>query len=698
MKKYKAMNKNNLLSTKVIGLLITSASLFGCASNDVANDSSQNQQTFTVSNSYLEGKQARAAQNTTVSGAEIATESNKSTMQPLQVLPNTTNNKMQSNVISAAFSDKPSLTVAVEEMPVVDFLHYAFGELLDVNYVIEETVSKSNKHVTLNIGQAISQRRLVELTTELLIKNDLQLSVNNGLYFIHQIEQGNKGKVIIALGGGVSDVPQTAQEILQVVPLKYGIRISVERTLRQLVGVEITPDFEQSALYLKGKRENIIRALDLINLLDVPANRGSHIGLINLTYLTGKEFTAEAKKLLENEGIPVSIDTPDRKNVVMVPIAQIGAVAVFSTDELMLQRVRYWAQLIDKPSKGNTKRYFVYHPQFARAADIGASLTPLIGGLTSQPLSPKSNNAANKNSTGSAPSAKRSVGASNDQLSMVVDERANSIIFHASGSAYQSLQPLIKQLDILPRQVMLDISIAEVSLKDEFKHGVEFAFNQGDVKLTTQGAFGVGKIGGFGAVLTGTSGSINANFLQTNQLIKVLSNPTLLVRDGVTANIKVGTKISVAGAATTDPNNGVTVSSEYRETGVNVTVTPTINAQGIVIMEIDQAISNQVPDSSGAGGNPDIFDRSLKTEVVAQSGQTIILGGLISEDGTKSNQKTPWMADIPILGYLFKSKGDSQNRTELIMLITPRVVDTTEQWTEVTDSFKQELNFLKVKS
>jgi general secretion pathway protein D len=168
------------------------------------------------------------------------------------------------------------------------------------------------------------------------------------------------------------------------------------------------------------------------------------------------------------------------------------------------------------------------------------------------------------------------------------------------------------------------------------------------------------------------------------------------VRDGVTANITIGSDISVVGQTTTDPINGdrQTTSSEYRKTGVNVTVSPTINAQGIVIMEIDQKISNSVPDSSGASGNPDIFERSISTEVVAQSGQTIILGGLISENINQGDQKTPWLVSIPLLGNLFKAGSDTVTRTELVMLITPKVIDRTDQWHELTESFKQGLDYL----
>jgi len=620
-----------------------------------------------------------------------------SSMQNLPPLERAPLNLRKTEQLYEAFSSEMSLSVSVNEMPISDFLHYALGELLNINYIIGKDVNQDDQTITLNIQEKISPQRLMQLTTELLMEQGIEIKYNDALYFIHKLEDNKTGqKVVTAIGRELSSVPRTSQEILQIVPLEFGIKISIERTLRQLVGVKITPDFEQSALFLQGKREEILRALEFIHLLDAPANRGKHIGLISLTYIDSEEFTEQMTLLLESEGIPVSTNQAKNKNLVLVPITQIGAIAVFSTEKNMLNRVRFWAKTIDQPLKSLAKQYFMYHPQYARASDLGESLSGLLGGIKGSSTAKKTTSANGSNTTNEAPSSKRSVGISNENITLVVDERANAIIFYTSGSEYQALLPLIRKLDVLPRQVMLDITIAEVTLSDEFKFGVEWALKQGDTTFGTSGAFGVSGIGGFSFNLQGIDGDLNANFFEKNNLVKVLSNPTLLVRDGVTANITIGSDISVVGQTTTDPINGdrQTTSSEYRKTGVNVTVSPTINAQGIVIMEIDQKISNSVPDSSGASGNPDIFERSISTEVVAQSGQTIILGGLISENINQGDQKTPWLASIPLLGNLFKAGSDTVTRTELVMLITPKVIDRTDQWHELTESFKQGLDYL----
>ena len=214
--------------------------------------------------------------------------------------------------------------------------------------------------------------------------------------------------------------------------------------------------------------------------------------------------------------------------------------------------------------------------------------------------------------------------------------------------------------------------------------------------MTTDGAFGVTDFGGLGLNINGGEGPLVANFINSNSLVKVLSNPTLMVLDGKTASINVGSNISVVGATTQDPLTGQrqTTTSEYRQTGVTISVSPTVSASGIVVMTIDQSISNSVPSSSGSGGNPDIFERSVSTEVVAQSGQTVMLAGLVSENLSRGGSGAPGFSKLPIVGELFKSTSDSRDRTELVMLVTPKVVEDLENWDHIIKQFRAGLSLL----
>ena len=601
------------------------------------------------------------------------------------------------------FPNHGELRISANKMPLRDFLHYSLGELLQVNYILDPAIEDGQSTlapVTLSLAKSMTQRQLFAAISELLVKRNIQLRYGNDAFYVYLPNSStSSNNIAVAIGRNLADIPNTTQTILQVVPLNYGIKVALQSSIARLTDALVTPDYDQNALYIRGKRDAIVRALELVDMLDAPAARGKYIGMINLDFVTPAEFVEEVKVLMLSEGIITSVGADDQRNLVMVPLEKLGAVAIFAAAEMLLERVEYWATLVDVAGGGTDEQYFLYQPKFARAVDLGESMQRLISGQSSSGSTSQASNGSNE-ATGMAPDQARTLGASSERIRMVVDERANALIFYTTGSEYRGLKPLLTRLDTLPKQVALDIVIAEVTLQDEFKYGVEWALSRSEVNLTTQGAFGAAAIGGIGLVVNGNEGPLTANLLQTNSLVNVLSNPTLTVRDGVSANINVGSDISVVGATTQDPINGErqTTSSEYRKTGVNVSVTPTVNSSGIVVLEIDQEISNSVPNSSGASGNPDIFERSIKTEVIARSGQTVMLGGLVSQNYDTGGSSAPGLGKIPLLGNLFKAKSNNTARTELIMLVTPKVIDDLGQWDSVLDDFRQALMYLELDS
>ena len=604
-------------------------------------------------------------------------------------------------LLNSLFSEDEEVRVTAEKMPLVDFIHYVFGDLFEVNYIVDESVESGGDSqagadvVTMNIATPVSERELFDLVSNLFVERGINIKHGSGTFFLYRSNEQDSGpQVAIGIGRNQSTVPKTSQRILQVIPIRFGLRGSLERTLRSLIDASITPDFDQSTIFVEGTRQEIVRAIELIEMLDIPATRGRYIGFAELDYVSPDDLAGEVKTLLGNEGIDASIGAPNQKSVVMVPLRRMGAVVVFATSEFLLERVNYWIRLTDVPAMIDAKQYFVYKPVYTRAKDLAENIAHI---LDIKPDTPLSSSESTGQGTGNAPSSMRSAGGGSKDMRMVVDERSNAIIFHSTASRYRSVKELLTKLDTPPRQVMLDITIAEVSLKDEFKYGVEWALRRSEVTLTTSGAWGAADIGGLGVIIDGKDGPVNANLLANNSLVHVLSNPSMMVVDGVAASISVGSQISVVGETSSDPNGErITISTDYRNTGLNVIVTPTINSEGVITMEIAQTISNSLP-GSGAGGNPDIFNRSLSTMVVSESGQTVMLAGLISSSRTTGGGGTPFLKDIPILGGLFKANSESEDRTELVMMITPRVLDNISDWDLVLADFNEGLKYLRVK-
>ncbi len=676
-----------------LGLVLA---LSGCATTKESSQQGKDERfTYKIKRSYLEGSTDKTLPED-IENSEIE---GRPPYEPLQPIAQNAQKERKANTLAREFSDSEKVTIAADKMPLTEFLHYAFGEILAKNYVLAPDLKGNKTPVTLNVSNAISKRELFRLVANVLDNQQVSIDYSGDVFFFQAAALG-KAKATIGIGRTIESVPSVAGQILQVIPLKYGIRISMERTIRELIEADIRSDYEQSTLFVMGDRNNILRAIELVQMLDVPANRGKHIGLISLTYIPLEEFVTQTQTLMKNEGLDVGIADGQNKNIALVTLNHIGAAAVFATSEELLNRVRYWASVLDKPTRGDNEQYFVYHPRFARATDLGDSVGRLISlsGGRSQERVQRNNQSTGENADQLANESVRSnrvISASN--ISFVVDERSNSLIFKTSGSQYQALMPLLERLDVLPKQVLLEVLIAEVTMSDDFKFGVEFALrNSSRFALTTKGAFSAGETGGLNLSFLDGGTEAVASFFKENKFINVLSNPSMLVRDGVSANISVGTDIPVVGGTVSQDGGNVTTNIVYRKTGVDVAVTPTINAQGVVIMNIKQQISNTVDTTAGSGGSPSIFERSLDTEVVVESGRTVLLGGLISEDVSNGEIKVPGFGDLPFIGNLFKERNDSKTKTELVMLVTPRVIERNDDWEKLMMDFQNGLENIRI--
>ncbi|WP_404401736.1 hypothetical protein LG288_02555 [Idiomarina seosinensis] len=607
-------------------------------------------------------------------------------------------------LISAELPANDSVQVVTDTMGLMDFIHTVFGESLGVNYVISDEVTKRNDTVTLNVQQGISSRRLFRVANELLESKGLDIAKRDGIFYIFPATGAQQGEVAIGIGNQEQDIPQAFGQVLQIIPLRYGLNASLERTLNNLSPVQTTPDYNQGVIFAQGQREQIIRLLELIRIIDTPAHQGKFIGLAELQFINTEDYTSQIQSLLDSEGIDVSIGSRGSAPVVLVPLEQIGAVAIFSGDDHILDRVQFWTDKIDQPSKGEEKRFFLYNPIFARADDLGSSIQPLIGQSTSAAGGNRSRdtqsaqNGNNESSSSGSRSSSASGKLDGESIQLTVDSRSNTLIFYSTGEQYQKLLPIVKQLDVMPKQILLEATIAEITLTEEFAQGFEFAIQNGNFGLGNLGAFGVEDIAGLAAdYMTGPDRFI-ARLAATNSKVNVLSNPRLVVRDGVSASISVGTDIPTVGSTTSRPleSEAQTTNVEYRKTGLQLTVTPVINAQGLVVMEIDQQISSTTDSGSTVAGSPAIFERTLSTEVLSQSGQTILLGGLISEDTNNATSKVPGFGDIPLFGRLFSARTQSKTKTELVIFITPRVVTNMSSWYGIMEELNKGLESLQV--
>ena len=660
----------NITKIKQLSVLFSLVILSGCTTNGYK---------YSVPKSNLQESPQSTINEPPQSNSEQVVESSSLTY--LETLKLDAN-KQQNNNDELSISSKQKLTVATEKLKLIDFIHQSFG-LLGLNYVVDDKVNNINSNVTLNAQEQISKRAFYKLVKGLLKKQGADLTYNEGVYYVHLNQLTRGSSFVVGVGSSIAQVPNVDEKILQIVPLQFGVNINIERTINQLTSAKVGADLDNNTLFIEGMQAQILQALELVNMMDKPANRGKYIAFQTLTYIDADEFAANTVKLLNNEGIPTSLGQPSQTNVVLTPFKQVGGVAIFASTKAFVERVAFWAKTLDVPPQGVQNHYFIYRPKFARAADLGTSLKPLFGGGTT---TVGNSNRDTKSAIGGQASTNS---VKSDGLNMVVDERANVLVFETTGTKYQRIMPLIKQLDTLPRQVILEATIAEVTLTDEFKYGVEYNLASGNFGFSTEGGLGIADIAGAGISWAGSLNKVNMRAFQTNNLVNVLSNPTLLVRDGTSASITVGNEIPITTSVDqNDETNVVRTNVNRTQTGLTLNVTPTINTEGVVTMVIAQKISNAGTDN---GNGQIILNREINTEVVANSGQTIIIGGLISENVSNGDSKVPLLGDIPFLGNLFKSKSDKKEKTELVILMTPKIITDERQWYEIKKNFQSGL-------
>lgn len=294
-------------------------------------------------------------------------------------------------------------------------------------------------------------------------------------------------------------------------------------------------------------------------------------------------------------------------------------------------------------------------------------------------------------------------------IEIIADDVRNALVILASPQDYRMVESAIRKLDLVPLQVLIEASILEVVLRDDLTYGVEWFF-RGTIDHGEKPTFGALDLGapGISALAPGFSYSVvdNAdqvraalNLLASESEINVLSTPSLMVLDNHTATINVGDEIPVPARQATsnlDPVSPTVNEITFRQTGVTLSVTPRVNSSGLVTMEIQQQVASAATTTTSNIDAPTIQNREIESVVAINSGDTIVLGGLMQNRQSVSESGLPGLRRIPGLGKLFGQTSKDNNRTELLVLITPRVVRNRDDARGITEEFRQKLPQLKL--
>ena len=297
-----------------------------------------------------------------------------------------------------------------------------------------------------------------------------------------------------------------------------------------------------------------------------------------------------------------------------------------------------------------------------------------------------------------------------DSTRITAQQSSNQLLIRTRPAQWAEIESAIKRLDNAPMQVQIETRILEVNLSGELDLGVQWYLGRlaGNSASTTVAntAGSQGALGGGGAGLGATDSlfysfvsnnlQVALHALETSGRTQVLSAPSLVVMNNQQAQIQVGDNIPISQTTVNTTTTTATLSSvEYVQTGVILDVVPRINPGGLVYMDIQQQVSDANDTTTDANGNPRISTRSVSTQVAVQSGQTVLLGGLIKQDNSDTVSAVPYLGRVPGLRWLFGNTSKSKKRTELVVLITPRVITSNSQARQVTDDYRQQLQLIK---
>ena len=596
-------------------------------------------------------------------------------------------------------------------------VHTILGEVLQETFVIGPGVSGQ---VTFSTSKPVSREQLMPILELLLRWNGAAMVFTEGRYHILPVAEAIKGNLVPTL----SKESQAMGYEVRVVPLEFIGVLEMEKILQPYVreAAIVRVDERRSMIFLAGTQEELRNYQQTIDIFDVDWLKGMSVGIYPLETVDVESITAELTNIFGMES-----ESPLVGMFRFVPLERLGAVMVITPQEAYLEKARKWIETLDRGAAGSGVQLYVYRVKNLEAQVLAGYLTQLFGGTPSAAQDKSSRGTlapglqqAQKSSISGFNSNRQSAntrGIDKNQgtASVVSTEEGdiritsvietNSLLIQASQSQYSSVQAAIERIDQEPLQVLIEAQILDVELNEELQFGVNWYFSNDPLAVAPVGggllADGIDTVafGGSTNFFASITGPVGNAFMQATISaldsvtdVRSLGAPSLLVRNNATATITVGTQVPVQSSSISTGNSNVVSSAQYVSTGITLTVTPRINPGGLVYMDVSQEVSRPGARDSdiSLSGNPPINNKSVTSQVAVQSGQTIFLGGLISEQSSKTRTGVPYLNRIPIIGNLFGSITDSTVRSETIVMITPTVIENTADLKAVSDDIRTE--------
>ena len=633
----------------------------------------------------------------------------------------------------------------------------ALSDFLDINYIIDPAVKgKVNIHTT----SEVDKRQLLSILETIFEMNNISVVKQGDFYKILPSKDAQKEGVEVGVGRDIEKPDSLDRMTIQIMPLKYVPTAEVVKVIKPFSSKngEMVEFTKSNIIILFDTAANIQKIVKLVNIIDTDLFDQNEVRFFKAKNANVTDLAKELESIFTSIGIDKA--TGKGLGLAIVPVERAGVVVAVSPIPNVLDQVQHWVEVLDTIDKDADEQVFIYFVENGKAEEIADILTQLYGGegssssrsssdrksTTGKSSSGSSSSSSSRNSrssrSGSGSDSRSSSSASktktptksgasgkanvlDNDVIIVTDETTNAIIVKSNSQDYAKIKETIQRLDIIPRQVLIEVLIAEVQLAGDMQFGVEWSLLQNNDKLggykgssksgtdffptsKTPGlydaavgsSFDMAKSAGKGFTYLFESERLRAFLLAqaSDSKLNTLSAPNILIADNKQAHIEVGQEVPIVTSeyVPLDTSNTVTNSStsrsiEYRNTGVILDVTPRINDKGLVSMEISQEVSDVADQTTSGIQSPTFNNRKAETSVVVQNGQTVVIGGIIKDKTGSVGSGLPFISKIPVISYLFGYKSTVLAKTELIIMLTPHVVKNGGEAAAITAEYKEKM-------
>ncbi|MEQ1756305.1 MAG: type II secretion system secretin GspD [Micropepsaceae bacterium] len=590
---------------------------------------------------------------------------------------------------------------------VKDVVRTVLGDILKVPFSVDPQIQGK---VTLKTSKPLRKQDVIAALETALKVNGAVIVLADNVYNVVPATEAQKRIDGFELSGSArSRAPGYGIEI---VPLRYVAGAEMQKILEPVspAGGVASVDAQRNLIFLAGTSQERAAMIDTIRLFDVDYMKGMSYALIRPEHVEAGALAQELTKVFQSTG------GSSASLLRFVPLPRINTLLVVSPRSAQLQTVQKWVDRLDVSPRGPGRGVYYYRMQNAKAQDVARSLSAVYGNAVT--LGPSETDNGDNGSSEMQPAAPAqtpsgpppgqqqnaapSNGGGEPGPQIAVDGANNALIVRASASEYAALERFLKEIDIAPDQVLIEVTIAEVTLNDSLRYGVEWFFKNADNQNFSLGRAlkPAAVLPGFNFTYTIPDVDIALNALSSITDVQVISAPKLLTLDNKSASLQFGDQVPIITQTATgvrDATDPTIVNSvQFRDTGIVLRVTPRISKGGTVFVDVNQEVSAAIPTTSSGIDSPTIQQRKISSTVAVQDGDSIALGGMIRQSDTRSDSGVPVLKDIPLVGHIFSNTKNTGDRTELLIFLRPRIIRNAAAAREVTDQLKRGLRGLDV--